>query len=63
MIDISMYNLTEEEIRLVLNNLSLISFFYIVGVLYLVSSIITYLIKGCNWIVKKIKEKKVVKND
>lgn len=63
MIDISMYNFTEEEIRLILNNISLVMFFYTIGVLCFLGFIAIHLYKGCEWIVRKIKEKKVIKND
>lgn len=63
MIDPSVYNLTEEEARLVLNNVGLLSFFYMVGLFAFIYLAVCEIIKIIAIIKKYRENKKVNKHD
>lgn len=63
MIDISVYDITEEMARYILAHWEVVGFFYTAGVLFLAGELITWIIKISNKIINYFKQKKGEKND
>lgn len=61
MIDPSIYDLTEETARYILNHMEVLGMFYIIGVIATATVLINYIYKGSVIIINKIKNKRTTK--
>lgn len=61
MIDPSIYDLTEEYAKYILNHWEVLAMFYIIGVLATAVVLINYIYKGSVIIINKIKNKRTTK--
>lgn len=61
MIDPSIYDLTEETARYILNHMEILGMFYIIGVIATSTVLINYIYKGSIIIINKIKNKRTTK--
>lgn len=58
MIDPTIYDLTEETAKYILNHWELLSMFYVIGIISMAMVLIKYVYKGSIIIINKIKNKR-----